>query len=374
MKSVRRKGRAVTIDEVASQAGVSPMTVSRVINGQGVVRDATKERVMRAIRELGYRPNLAASSLAAAQHTCIALIYTNPSSTYLRELLVGALSGSVRTAAQLVIATWDTLDATAQRNAARLMAKNVAGVILPPPLCESKAVVMEFVDAGIPVVSIASGRFSNDVSCVHIDDFRASKEITAHLIANGHTRIGYIKGNPNQTASADRYGGFKAALADAGIPLDETLVQQGYFTYRSGLEATEKLLSLRHPPTAIFASNDDMASAAVSVAHRQGLDVPRELSVVGFDDTSAATMVWPELTTIHQPIASMADAAIDILLRAVRRKDGSTRVVVNHVVPHQLIIRDSVAPLQPGVRAAAVKKQVTRERAKAAPAERADRV
>jgi LacI family transcriptional regulator len=347
MKSVRKKGRAVTIDEVASQAGVSPMTVSRVVNGHGVVRDATKERVMRAVRELGYRPNLAASSLAAAQHTCIALIYTNPSSTYLRELLVGALSGSVRTAAQLVIATWDNLDAPAQRNAARLMAKSVAGVILPPPLCESKAVVMEFVDAGVPVVSIASGRFSSDVSCVRIDDFRASKEITAHLIANGHTRIGYIKGNPNQTASADRYDGFKAALDEAGVLLDETLVQQGYYTYRSGLEATEKLLSLRHPPTAIFASNDDMASAAVSVAHRQGLDVPRDLSVVGFDDTTAATMVWPELTTIHQPIAAMADTAIDILLRAVRRKDESTRVVVNHVVPHQLVTRDSVAALKP---------------------------
>lgn len=366
MKSVRRKGRAVTIDEVASQAGVSPMTVSRVVNGRGVVRDATKERVMRAVQELGYRPNLAASSLAAAQHTCIALIYTNPSSTYLRELLVGALSGSVRTAAQLVIAAWDNLDAPAQRDAARLMAKSVAGVILPPPLCESKAVVMEFVGAGIPVVSIASGRFSNEVSCVRIDDFRASKEITAHLIANGHTRIGYIKGNPNQTASADRYDGFRAALAEAGIPLDQTLVQQGYYTYKSGLEATEKLLSLRHPPTAIFASNDDMASAVVSVAHRQGLDVPRDLSVVGFDNTSAATMVWPELTTIHQPIASMADTAIDILLRAVRRKDGSTRVVVNHVVPHQLVTRDSVAPLEPVNREAAAK-QIVRTKPKAAP-------
>jgi LacI family transcriptional regulator len=357
MKSVRRKGRAVTIDEVASQAGVSPMTVSRVINGHGVVRDATKERVMRAVRELGYRPNLAASSLAAAQHTCIALIYTNPSSTYLRELLVGALSGSVRTAAQLVIATWDNLDAQAQRSAARQLAKSVAGVILPPPLCESKGVVGEFVDAGIPVVSIASGRFSGDVSCVRIDDFHASKEITAHLIANGHTRIGYIKGNPNQTASADRFEGFKAALDEAGIALDETLVEQGYYTYRSGLDATEKLLSLRRLPTAIFASNDDMASAVVSVAHRQGLDVPGDLSVVGFDDTSAATMVWPELTTIHQPIASMADTAIDILLRTIHRKDDpSTRVVVNHVVPHQLVTRDSVAPLKPLGQEAAAKK------------------
>jgi len=344
-KSIRRKGRAVTIDEVALLAGVSPMTVSRVVNGQGKVRDSTRENVMRAVRELGYTPNLAASSLATAQHTRIALIYTNPSAAYLRELLVGALSGAARTAAQLVIDTWDNLNAEDQRSAARILAKSVAGVILPPPLCESKAVIKEFVGAGIPVVSIASGRFSTEISCVRIDDFRASKEITAYLIAQGHSRIGYIKGHPNQTASAHRYEGFKAALNEAGLAHDETLVQQGYYTYRSGLEASEKMLAHRPGPTAIFASNDDMASAVISVAHRKGMDVPGDLSVVGFDDTFAATTVWPELTTVRQPISDMADSAIDILLRTIRRKDRSMRMVVDHVAPHQLVIRDSVAPL-----------------------------
>jgi LacI family transcriptional regulator len=106
-------------------------------------------------------------------------------------------------------------------------------------------------------------------------------------------------------------------------------VQQGYFSYRSGLEAAEQLLGQDRPPTAIFASNDDMAAAVVSVAHRHGLDVPRDLSVVGFDDTSAATTVWPELTTIHQPIASMADSAIDVLLRDIRRNDRTTRLLAD---------------------------------------------
>ena len=347
-RSFRRKGGAITIDEVATHAGVSPMTVSRVINGHGGVRDATRERVMLTVRELGYRPNLAASSLAAAQHTCIALIYTNPSSSYLRELLVGALRGSARAAAQLVIATWDTLDADSQRSAARELTKSVAGVILPPPLCESRAIVMEFINADVPVVSIASGRFSEMISCVRIDDHRASHDITAHLITHGHVRIGYIKGDPNQTASAHRLQGYQDALAEAGLAYDEALVQPGYFTYRSGLDAAESLLALPQPPTAIFASNDDMASAVVSVAHRRGLDVPRDLSVVGFDDTSAATMVWPELTTIHQPIASMADAAIDILQREIRRPHASARGVVNHIVPHKLVTRASVAVKRPG--------------------------
>ena len=342
-KAVRRKGRAVTIDEVAQHARVSPMTVSRVINGHTGVREANRERVRRSVKELGYRPNAAASALAAAQSTSIALIYTNPSSNYLRELLVGALRGSARAAAQLTIAAWDGLDPRGRRDAARQLANSVSGVILPPPLCESKVIVSEFVKAGVPVVAIASGEFSSTISCVRIDDHRASHDMVAHLIAHGHSRIGYIKGDPNQTASAHRWQGYRDALTEAGITYDDKLVQPGHFTYRSGLEAAERLLALRNPPTAIFASNDDMASAVVSVAHRRGLDVPRDLSVVGFDDTSAATMVWPELTTIHQPIAAMAGAAIDILLRQLRNAPRSTRVVVNHVVPHQLVKRDSVA-------------------------------
>lgn len=342
-KSVRRKGLAVTIDAVASFANVSPMTVSRVVNGTGNVRDATRERVMRAVRELGYTPNLAASSLAAAQGTRIALIYTNPSAAYLRELLVGALRGATRNAAQLVIDSWDDFNVEAERNAARALAKSVAGVILPPPLCESKVVVSELVRAGVPVVAIASERYSDDISCVRIDDFHASQEITGHLIAHGHRRIGFIKGNPNQTASALRFDGYRAALEEAGIAFDRNLAVQGYFTYRSGLEAAEKLLERKHMPTAIFASNDDMAAAVVSVAHRRGLDVPGDLSVVGYDDTSAATTVWPELTTIRQPVAEMADSAIDVLLRSIRRKEGDARKVIDHVVPHQLVKRDSVA-------------------------------
>jgi len=343
LRAVRRKGSAVTIDEVAAHAGVSAMTVSRVINGHAGVRDGNRERVMRSVRELDYRPNLAASALAAAQHTCIALIYTNPSSSYLRELLVGALRGSTRAAAQLVIATWDELGPRARREAARQLAGSVAGVILPPPLCESKGIVDAFVDAGIPVVSIASSQFSDRISCVRIDDHQASREMVSHLIAHGHTRIGYIKGDPNQTASAHRWQGYRDALVEAGIGYDEALVQPGLYTYRSGLDAAERLLTLPQPPSAIFASNDDMASAVVSVAHRRGLDVPGNLSVVGFDDTSASTMVWPELTTIHQPVAAMADTAIDILLREIRRTAGSGRVTVNHVLQHALVARDSVS-------------------------------
>jgi LacI family transcriptional regulator len=343
-RTVRRKGNAVTIHEVAKHAGVSPMTVSRVMNGNANVRAETRDIVMRAVRELNYTPNPAARSLAAAQGTRIALIYSNPSSAYLSELLVGALAGASRAAAQLVLDTWDNVSASAERAAARKLAQSVAGVILPPPLCESKVIMSELAAADIPVIAIASARFQNEISCVRIDDFRAAQEMTAHLISFGHTRIGFIKGNPNQTASGRRFDGYQAALHEAGLTVDSALVQQGYFTYRSGLEATEKLLTRKRPPTAIFASNDDMAAAAISVAHRQGLDVPRDLSVVGFDDTPTATVVWPELTTIRQPIAAMAESSVDLLLRNIRRsREHEARIIVDHVVPHVLVKRDSVA-------------------------------
>jgi LacI family transcriptional regulator len=341
-KSVRRKTSGVTIDEVAALAGVSPMTVSRAIN-QGKVREETRERVMQAVRELGYTPNLAASSLAAAQHTRIALIYTNPSGAYLQALLVGVLRAASNAAIQLVIEYWEDMSADAERKAARALGGRVDGVILPPPLCESKAAVSELMKAGIPVVAIASGQRSDAVSCVRIDDFHAGQQMAEYLLQQGHRRIGFIRGRKDLSASALRYVGFVTALQAAGVPVEPGLVQQGDYTYRSGLAAAEKLLSHRRPPTAIFASNDDMAAAAISVAHRRGLDVPRDLSVVGFDDTSAATTVWPELTTIQQPIAEMATAAIDILLRNVRSRTEDSPALMDQVVPHRLVTRDSVA-------------------------------
>jgi LacI family transcriptional regulator len=333
---------------VAERAGVSPMTVSRVVNRSGNVREATRTRVLHAVKELGYTPNLAASTLAAAQVARIALIYTNPSAAYLRELLVGALRGAARNSVQLVVDSWEGHDVETERVAVQALARSVAGVILPPPLCESKPLIAELVRAGVAVVAIASERFAGQISTVHIDDFRASRELTEYLIGLGHTRIGYIKGDPSQADSLRRYEGFLSAIKEAGIEQRRQFVEQGHFTYRSGLVAAEKLLSLRQRPTAIIAANDDMAAAVISAAHRQGLIVPRDLSVVGFDDSSAATMVWPELTTVRQPTACMADQAVDLLLRGIRNRAGRESVLVDHVVAHVLVRRDSAAaPLPP---------------------------
>jgi LacI family transcriptional regulator len=336
---------AATIHDVARLAGVSSMTVSRVINRGKNVRDATRASVLSAIKDLQWAPNAAARSLAGAGGARIGLLYSNPSAAYLSEFLVGALDEASRSGAQLVLEKCAADDPAAEMAAAKKLIKGgVAAIILPPPQGESVAILQELHKAGVPTVSVATGRFRGDASSVRIDDFRAAHEMTSYLIGLGHRRIGFVAGHPNQTASGVRQLGFETAMREARAKVEKSMIVQGYFSYSSGLLAAEKLLSRKVMPTAIFASNDDMAAAVVSVAHRKGLDVPRDLSVVGFDDTAIATTVWPELTTIRQPVAAMAEIALELVLREIRsRKEGEAIKPLDHLVAHKLIKRQSAA-------------------------------
>lgn len=345
-KPSRRSRGNVTIEDVARTAGVSAMTVSRVINGEKNVRDSTKTAVLEAIEKLRYSPNSAARSLAAGQATHIGLLYSNPSAAYLSQFLVGALDGARRAGCHLVIEACEYEDEAEQADAARRFATTqVEGVILPPPLSESQPILSELAEVEMPVVTVAMGRLYQNSLNIRIDDFAAAKEMTDYLLGLGHRRLALIKGHPRHIASIERERGFKAALAEAGLDPDEAPVEQGYFTFRSGLGAAERLLDRPDAPTAIFASNDDMAAAAVSVAHRRGLDVPRDISIVGFDDTAPATTVWPELTTVQQPVSAMAEAALDLLLAALRsRRSGVASGPAERVLGHSLVIRESSAP------------------------------
>ena len=322
-RKARRKLRAgATIKDVARAAGVSPMTVSRVVNGSEYVSDMTRQAVQRAVRELRYSPNLAARSLASERGERLGLLYGNPSTAYLSEFLVGALDAAARHGVQLVLEKCEPTPVASRRAVRRLLAGAVVGVVLPPPLCEASAVRAELNSARLPVVTVAAGRPAADTMCVRIDDYTAALEMTRYLIGLGHERLAFIKGHPNQSASEERWRGFTAALEEAsGAKRIERLpprIEQGFFSFRSGLDAARKLLAAEPAPTAIFASNDDMAAAVIAEAHRRGLDVPRDLTVVGFDDTLIASTIWPELTTIQQPIARMAGEAIDMLVAAVR--------------------------------------------------------
>ncbi|TFI58982.1 LacI family DNA-binding transcriptional regulator [Sphingomonas parva] len=345
-KPTRRSRGTVTIEDVARAAGVSAMTVSRVINGGKNVRESTRASVLEAVNRLNYTPNTAARNLAAGEATHIGLLYANPSAAYLSLFLIGALEAARRAGCHLVIESCESEDGGEQAELIRrFVTSDVEGVILPPPLSESQPIMAELRQMGIPFVTVAMGVPDHDNPNIKIDDFTAAAEITRHLLSLGHRRLGMIKGHPNHIASHDRERGFLAALAEYGVAAEEATIEQGYFTYRSGLTAAERLLARAEPPTAIFAANDDMAAATISVAHRRGLTVPGDLSVVGFDDTSLATSVWPELTTVRQPISSMAASALELLLVDIRARRGGGRSEVNEkVLEHELVLRESAGP------------------------------
>jgi LacI family transcriptional regulator len=347
MNKVSRRGRgSVTIEDVARAAGVSAMTVSRVINKERNVREETRQSVLETIERMNYSPNTAARSLAAGDATHIGLLYSNPSAAYLSQFLVGALDGARQAGCHLVIEACESENEAEQCEVARRFANaDAEGVILPPPLSESVPILTELALAGTPVVTVAMGKLYPNALNVRIDDFAAAKEMTEYLIGLGHRRIGFIKGHPAQIASAERERGFMAAVTEAGLKMDDVSIEQGFFTFRSGLEAAERLLDGASQPTAIFASNDDMAAAVVGVAHRRGLDVPRDLSVVGFDDTAPATTVWPELTTIRQPVSAMAATALELLLGELKlNRRGRSGTSQEAILDHELVIRDSAGP------------------------------
>jgi LacI family transcriptional regulator len=344
-RQIRRGTQSVTAQDVAREVGVSPMTVSRVIAGSANVSEETRERVLAAASALNYAPNTAARTLASAAPARFGLLFSNPSSAWLSSLLVGTLDETGRRGAQLLIAPCEPGSPRSERAAVnRMVAGQVAGLLLPPPLCESPAVLKAIIAAGAPAVAIAMGVPRADISCVRVDDEKAAAEMTRRLLVLGHRHIGFITGNPNQSASARRLAGFERAMREFGVGARKS-VAQGEFSYASGLAAANRLLDRKDRPTAIFASNDDMAAAAVSLAHRRGLDVPRDLSVAGFDDTAVATTLWPELTTIRQPIARMAAAAVELLLRGIQeRRAGGRAAISDLVLEHLLVERGSTAP------------------------------
>lgn len=332
-----------TMSDVAKLAGVSPMTVSRVMNGDTKVRQSTRRKVDEAVAALNYVPNQAARRLAGSRPIRIGFLYSNPSAGYLSEFLVGLLNQASLNNVQLVVEKCEAGEHWKEQTQ-RLIDNGVDGIILPPPLCDTPGLIDMIAASALPVVTVACGQPDPRVCAVSIDDYQAAYAMTTHLITLGHQRIGFVIGHPNQTASARRLAGFRAAIADRGMQDAPELTVQGMFTYRSGLDAAELLLGLDQRPTAVFASNDDMAAATVAIAHRLGLDVPGDLTVAGFDDTALATTIWPELTTVRQPITGMAEAAVQFLVRQIRaQRDGAPAAPEHVLMDFSLIRRQSDA-------------------------------
>jgi LacI family transcriptional regulator len=336
--------KPATVTDVARLAGVSTMTVSRVVNGEPTVKQAARAKVQAAVAALNYTPNPAARKLAGSRPILLGLLYSDSRAGYLSGFMLGLLGKislrHVQLNAQYCDAGDDGVEAVEH-----MIAKGIDGIILPPPFCESQALLDLIARSGTPAVTVSAGRPSPLCYGVSIDDYQAAYEMTRHLLALGHQRLGFIMGDPGHSSSERRLAGFRAAAGEAGLdPEHDIQTVQGRFTYHSGLDAAEQLLSGGRRPSAIFASNDDMAAATVAVAQRLGLYVPSDLTVVGFDDAPLATTIWPELTTVRQPVGDMASMAVDMLVRHIRAwRNGVKLPLAQQMMDYTLIRRQSDA-------------------------------
>jgi LacI family transcriptional regulator len=328
-----------TIKDVSREAGVSIKTVSRVLNNERYVGTATRERVQAAVALLNFRPSTAARSLAGRRSFQIALICDNPSPYYVYEMQSGIRDRCAADGVRMIAQPYDRNSETLLDDVESLVdATNVDGLILTPPVTDYPAVLDLLARRGVRFVRVSPGGDVDLTSSTFIDNERAAREMTEHLIGLGHHRIGLVAGHPSYATSTQRRNGYLKALQAAGIASDPALIVEGSYDFASGAAAAEILLSLDVPPSAIFASSDDMAAGALTVAHRRGISVPGQLSVAGFDDTALAGFVWPPLTTIRQPTRQMAYQAADLLLA------GEDAPVERREIGFELVVRDSTGP------------------------------
>lgn len=337
--SERTKGPS--IKDVAEYAGVSPKTVSRVHNGERWVREEVRQKVLAAIKALNYRPNAAARSLSGSRSYLLGLVLDNPGSHYAGDVQLGALQRSRLRGCHLVVEPVDIGSSSWKTElVASITALRLDGVILTPPLCDNVEILAVIEALEIPYVRISPDHDPERSPFVQIDERAAAREMTAYLLDRGHVDIGFIRGQATHSSARLRYEGFEAALAERGLAPRADWVVDGNFQFPSGQDAARGLLRRDERPTAIFAANDAMAFGAIVAAAKLGLTVPRDLSVVGFDDAPAARIYSPGLTTIRQPVAEMGAMAVDLLLSPAAEEGGET----DHRLAYGLVERDSVAP------------------------------
>ena len=324
-----------TIRDVARIAEVSIKTVSRVLNNEKYVGEATRIKVEQVMAQLSFQPSSAARALAGARSHQIAIICDNPSPWYVYEIQYGTRVRCQRDHVRMLAQPYDRGSPTLLEDIINLVDQvHPDGQVLTPPAGDDMRLVEELLRRQVPVVRVQPGLRMELTCSVSIDNEGAAYEMTRHLLGLGHRRIGFIVGDRGYAASGHRLQGFTRALGEAGLAIDGALVQDGTFSFASGSAAAERLLSLAEPPTAIFASNDEMAAGALAMAHRRGVEVPGRLSIAGFDDTSFASIVWPALTTVRQPVRALAEAAADLLLAPPETNEGRQ-------IAYELVLRDS---------------------------------
>lgn len=332
--------RRATITDVARASGTSIKTVSRVFNDEPFVRAETKAKVLEAARRLDYHPNVAARSLVRGRSSLIGLFYENPSPNYVVDLQTGALDRLHEERFQLLLFPCERTADVSGRLLKVARASGLEGLILAPPIGDDARTLRELADARIPFVRIAPTTASDASPSVSIDDVAAAREMTQRLIDLGHRAIAFVQGDPTHPSNTQRLLGYREALAAASIDADPALLEQGTYTFDSGVEAGRRLFSRGRLPTAVFAANDDMAAGLLVAANERGLSVPGQLSVAGFDDSLISRVVWPQLTTIRQPTYDMARTATQTLVAMIDGQPYEPHVRLSF----DLLVRSSIAP------------------------------
>lgn len=328
-----------TIKDVSRRAGVSIKTVSRVLNREPRVSEATRARVQAAVEALNYRPSVAARALAGHRSFQIAFACDNPSPYFVYEMQAGIRERCRIDGVRMIAQPYDhDSDRLIDDIETLIDASGIDGLILTPPATDYPEVLALLAKRDVRFVRVAPGTALDLTASVFIDNAGAAAAMTRHLLALGHRRIGFVTGHASYATSAQRLAGYRGALEDAGVGFEPALVRHGDYGFASGADAAEALLALADPPTAIFASDDNMAAGVLSVAHRRGLSVPGALSVAGFGDDAIASFVWPPLTTIRQPTRLLGQQAADLLL-------AEPYTIARREVPFELVRRDSTGPV-----------------------------
>lgn len=317
--------RSATIDEVARRAGVSVATVSRALRGLPNVAPSTRQRVEQVAAELHYRGNANASGLASGRSRLIAVAMPVQHSWYFAQIVSG-IEAVIRDAHyDLLLYSVDTEDARRRFMTQQAPYRNRVDGLVIVDLALPRSEIDAMVDAGVSVVTVGFDTGSFDA--VRIDDRRASAEVVRHVLARGHRRVGLVSGGMTDlkfSVPGERLAGYRDALEARGIGFDPDLVERGDFSLEGAGEATQRLLDLDDPPTAIFSMSDEMAYSVIHVANERGLRVPEDLSVVGFDCHELSSMF--SLTTVHQPVEEIGGEAASRLIRRVEGAQGAPTV------------------------------------------------
>lgn len=309
------------IADVARLAGVSVATVSRALATPDVVSDATRERVLAAVRETGYTPNIAARNLRARKSMMVLVVVPDISNSFFADVLLGIDEALTAANYGLIIANLGRSPTQEARYVNLALAGQVDGVLL---LCGHILTGggRKLTDANLPIVAACEIIPGADFPQVEVDNRAAAQAAVAHLIGLGHRRIAYLSGPRCNILDKARGDGYAAALATAGLA-ETAWIIDGDFSYRAGIKAAQALIA--HPvetrPTAVFAANDEMAIGFIKAARGLGLTVPGDISVVGFDDIDFADFCEPPLSTVHQPRRMLGVRAADLLIGQMTGRD-----------------------------------------------------